>query len=291
MATKALGAISDSPYVNENHELFQDTRNMAQKNCDLIISLGRELLYYADIANALWHDSQLTTYDHCDKKKEWNKESRGCVVFLTGLNGHPGIWKGQLAKLKDTPAIDRFIPYIPESGDCVLETAAVPILKVVEDYTKTHPGKRICLIGVSNGARIATYIETKLRTIAPNTPVKISTIAGAHFGSRWADFFKNLGMPAIPKHSGPLMAELLFGGKKAKELLDEVQKPLPANVIRSYQFFATTEDTTIIDLCSAIPKTAAIERSYRVLNGHGHNSIVNAVAEEQMRDCLNWLRA
>lgn len=279
-----------SNYAFHNHELFVDRRNSVEKSFDFALSLLKEVDYAITMAKELFYDSQRTTYESCEKQKEWNKESQGCMVFLTGLNGHPSIWKKHLSDLKAVEAIDRFVPYVPENGECELDQAAEPIYKVVLDYTQKHPGKKICLIGVSNGARIATYIETKLRQDAPNSPVKVSTIAGVHFGSRWANYLQILNALQISRCCPALFNELGFASMKAKELLDEVQKPLAPNVKRAYQFYATTEDLIISDLSSSIPKIGTIASSFKIYHGEGHNSLVERVADEQMKDALQFLR-
>lgn len=285
-----MSAPVTSKYVFHNHELFVDRRNSVEKSFDFALSLVKELHYAVTMVKEQFFDSQKTCYETCEKKKEWTKESQGCVVFLTGLNGHPSIWKKHLEHLKGVNEIDRFVPYVPENGECELDQAAEPIYKVVLDYTHKHPGKKLCLIGVSNGARIATYIETKLRQSAPDSPVKVSTIAGAHFGSRWANYLQILNALQIAHCCPTLFNELGFASDKAKELLDEVQKPLAPNVKRSYQFYATTEDLIISDLASSIPKIGAIANGSKIYHGEGHNSIVEHVADEQMKDALQFLR-
>ena len=153
-----------------------------------------------------------------------------------------------MALLKEQQQIDIFAPVVPDRGMCSLKSASKPIFEHLRRYAKAHPEKPICIMGVSNGSRIATKLEVKLQKHAPTTPVRVSTIAGVHYGSSRMGLVKALGIAKwmYPKE---LMMELSYGSECATRLLNRVKAPLPGGCFaRSYEFFATTEDQSVPDL-------------------------------------------
>lgn len=180
---------------------------------------------------------------------------------------------------------DVFAPVVPSRGMCSLDAAAEPVWNHVEDYVKAHPGKPVCLCGVSNGSRVAMWIDVKLRKYG-NTPVKVSTIAGVHFGSSRMDLLNWLGI-APWMYPADLLSELTYESERSKALMEQVRGDLGERV-RSYEFFATTEDQSVPDLSSSIPHTGH-GQTFRILHGHSHDSIVPAVAEVQMKEGLEWM--
>lgn len=226
-------------------------------------------------------------FHRCDKEIQWKTVSEGLYVLIHGLKGHPSIWNSHLRELAKRPKVDIFVPYVPHAGNCTLEEAGKPILKQVLDYLKHHPQHPICLIGFSNGSRIATWLETQLRQVARGTAVKISTIAGVHFGSPLINRFERYQVARFIFHSA-IRKELTFGSQKAQELLKNVLAKLPPDTERSYDFFATTEDLVVPSLGSSLPRLGLGEKHY-VVQGFGHMSIVSRISVQQIRLCHDWM--
>ncbi len=154
-----------------------DHRSTFRKIVDLVISIFREVKYSLTV---LYYRLFGPNPQLCGQKIEWSPESQGLVVLLHGLCNDPSAWYSQLSLLQRYPRIDVFAPVVPKRGMCSLEEAALPILPTLLDYSKKNAGKPLCLLGVSNGSRIVTWLETKMRHAAPYTPVMVSTIAGVH---------------------------------------------------------------------------------------------------------------
>lgn len=218
----------------------------------------------------------------------WCRNSKGLVALFHGLHGDPAAWYNQLTLLKANTHIDCFAPIIKARGLCSLDEAVEPLIPIILDWAKKHPYKPICLLGVSNGSRIAMLIETILRKKAPKHPVFVSTISGIHHGSYGMNLLEDLG---IAKWLYPkvLIEELKYKSEKAKDLIDRVIAPTPlfcAN--RSWQFFATPVDLVIPNLDSSLPLLNKGE-THHISDRHGHDSIVASVAKEQIESCYRWI--
>lgn len=263
-----------------------DHRNPLKKIYDFAMSLFRELLFISSIP---YLDYLLAfLFNHPIKKIHWSRKSESLFVLVHGLRSHPSVWESHISQLKTYPNIDVFAPFVPLQGNCSLEEAATPILPNIIDYAKAHPGNPICLLGVSNGSRIVTWLETELREKAPTTPVKVSTIAGVHFGSSVITLLEQFGVGKFLFHPA-ILKELAYGSQKARELISRVQKPLPPEVAgREYEFYATTEDLHVPNLDSSLPTLNRGEH-HHLINGFGHNSIVAEIAIPQIDDCLEWI--
>jgi hypothetical protein len=262
-----------------------DRRSSTRKIIDFSLSLFRQIQY----SFFVWYQRVfILDAPSLGQSREWNSESQGLVVLLHGLRNSPAAWYSQLMLLKKYDQIDVLAPSIHRRGMCSLEKAAQPLLPTLLEYIEKHPTKPLCLLGVSNGSRVAAWLEIQLRKFAPQTPVKVSTIAGVHFGSSRMNLLEGLGLAKwfYPKE---LCHELKYGSEKASELLEQLSLPLPENcALRGYEFFATTEDLSVPDLDSSLPLLDKGER-YCVIHGQSHDSIVSAVAERQISACIEWL--
>jgi len=276
---------SSTPYLFPPKDLVAkyDQRGFPRRVSDLALSLFRQFQYWIALT---YHRLTLTTPSQM--QPTWEEHSRGLVVMLHGLHNFPVHWYKQLQLLENEKEIDAYAPAIKNRGACALNEAVASIFEIVLDYTRKHPGKPICLLGISNGARLTTWIETKLRKEARFTPVKVSNISGAHFGSSLLSLGNRLGISPllVPK---AVREELAYGSDCAKELLANAQRPLPwIHSSREYEYYATTEDKVIPDLTSTLPKIGE-KTSYHVLHGHSHDSIVSAVAKDQIEACSQWI--
>ncbi|HAB98854.1 MAG TPA: hypothetical protein DCE71_03420 [Parachlamydiales bacterium] len=267
-----------------DYAIIEDARNLIKKIYHRALSILREL------SSLLVSFYRLYFYEdyQYDRPLEWNPESKGLCVMVHGLSANPTTWNLQFDQLRNHPDIDTFAPVVTKAGFCSLEEAADPILPVILDYAEKNPKKPICLIGTSNGSRICTYLETLMRDKAPSTPVKVSTIAGIHFGSSLMNHLNWLGlakffMPPV------LREELPYGNKKAQELLARVREPLGQEAAeRAYEFFATPDDLIVPDLESSLPALNKGE-VYHILPGHSHCSLPGAIAKKQIALCVEWI--
>ena len=257
-----------------------DNRSFLKKIYHLVISLFREIFHI--IYMSFLRIISPSSYSYK------SQNSKGLFVLVHGLLDHACSWKSQIKLLKKHSNIDIFVPRVHLLGNCSLEQAAKPILPHILEYTKSHPKKPICLLGFSNGSRIVTWLETKLRKKTSSSAVKVSTIAGVHFGSSVITRMNKIGLskwmfsPAIRK-------ELAYASRKSQLLIQKVLEPLSPQVAkRDYEFYATTEDILVPNTDSSLPILGKGEK-FHLIHGYGHTTIVEAVAKQQIASCIKWI--
>ena len=160
------------------------------------------------------------------KNPSWDPNSRGLIVMIHGLNNSPVHWSKHLKEEEITKGIDLYAPEVLKRGNISADGAVVPILKRIITYVRQHPGKPVCLLGISNGGRLTTLIETAMRKHAVRTPVKLSNISGAHFGTSLVNLGNSLGLTYLST-TAPVREELAYESEKSKEILIKAQQPLP----------------------------------------------------------------
>lgn len=272
---------------DKNMRTLYDHRSYASMTVHAVMSLFRQVQYTLTV---LYHRISAHYPAPSLRNVVWKQGSQGLVVLLHGLRNDPAAWFSQIDLLRKHSQIEVFAPVVPNRGMCSLEEAAQPVLPAIEQYARENPGKPICLLGVSNGSRVATWSETQLRQSAPQSPVLVSTIAGVHKGSKRMNLLEYLG---LAKYFYPqvLQEELAYNSETSSTLLNRVKAPLPAGCAeRYYEFYATTEDVSVPDLDSSLPFIEKQEHWY-LLHGHSHDSIVTAIAGEQIKHCTDWIRS
>lgn len=257
---------------------------------DSVMAIGREILYGLGQVPGRVKDKFGLMPDYvtpAGENNHWRQDNEGLYVLIHGLNGHPSAWDGQASDLKDKhPEAEIRQVRVPKNGNCGLEEAADPILKMVKDYIEKNPGKPICLFGVSNGGRIAAYIEKELRDI-PGA-IKVSTVAGVHYGSGLMSFLNDVGVsPWLFEEE--VRDELAFGSEKSKQLIKDQRVKLNEGVARDFEFYTATEDSRLWNYHGALPKIHQNEKHYLV-HGEEHGSIVERVREQQVSNAIQWMR-
>jgi hypothetical protein len=233
----------------------------------------------------------------------------GLVVFFHGLNGKPSVWNNHIAhfnKLSNDCGIqglDLFAPAMPNKGHCALNDGRIGdlVTKIVE-WSKLNPSKPIVLIGQSNGSRIALEIETRLRTLAPCTPISISLTGAVLYGTSLIDRLVSfIGTKVIVSLSRGLLTstcieELKEGSESSKKLLTKAREELPNGCAeRRYRMYAPDLDSHIWEKGSSLPvlnpsNSLNKNEKHYLKVGYGHNSIVDAFVMEQVEKSLHWMK-
>ena len=266
-----------------------DPRSSFARVVDIVASIFRQIWYV--IVTWSYHlfgpEQQF-----CGMQITWNADSKALVVGAYGTKSRPSAFLEQHSLLAAHPNIDVFIPRVPHGGACSLEDAAQPILDHVLDYILYHPSNPVCFIGASNGGRLNMWMETELRVRHPGTPVMVSNIAGAHLGTSRMNLLRSLGIadwwfPSV------FVDELSLNSEKAQWLLRRVRQALPEGCApRKYDFAATVDDLIVPNLESSIPDIGDHLQVANpiVVSGHSHDSLIAAVAEQQVRRVVAWIQ-
>ena len=226
-----------------------------------------------------------------DKPHSLNKDKKSLFVLVHGINDDPCTWKKHYKTIKlNCPDAEVIAPIVTKRGNCSLEEATQPIKDLVQGIINKNPGIPVVFIGHSNGARVVTKIASELDF--NTSALKISTIAGLHFGTKKMDYaLQVFGKKIISfiGYSSEVIDEFQYASPIAKNLVNGMQKErFPAN---ECSFYCSPDDTEIVPQDSAYPKIAKkiAVKYYQVLGGYGHRSIVEKIASHQINDCKRWI--
>jgi len=232
----------------------------------------------------------------------WNtsrpNKSQGLNLCIHGLNGSPLHWTRFSKQMKkEHPEMDTLTPHVTLKGNCPIEIAAEPLLTIVEDYLKKHPGHPVNIIGTSNGGRIAAYIESRLDpTLMQGVSLTITSIAGVHYGTTVIDLLKKIGLLRFAKIDAELAKDFEWGSKTAQKLHSDwrekqlVWQQEDCNV--RHLFCASTEDEQVQNNAASLPLPPStvsdnenLVYAQKVYHGESHTSIV----EHVQKDVMSWI--
>lgn len=278
-------------YIHSNLEKNYQSQPLSERICNETLKIFNNCIYFPSLIphflNYLFNQSPSYCIPSGDRN-QWREKNSGLFVFITGLKSHP-TWAGPyLSKIQeDRPDMEVRIPHVPHNGDCSLEEASKPIASMVRDYIEKNPGKRVCLIGLSNGGRIAGRCETMLRDV--DAAIRVTGIAGLYFGSKRMEDLTHLKIAPLI-YSTAVMEEFKVASVVARNLIDAMRSPMPKGKEenRSYEFYATTNDWHIPNFSSCLPILGKGER-HNLLTGHSHMSIAGAVCRTELERAYAWM--
>lgn len=222
-----------------------------------------------DLFPTLQSDSNTYAID----EKQWRNSSR-LIVLIHGLNSSPLAWTNyleEISKFEDQASC--FVPYVLKKGYCKCKEAARPILDVVQKYADQYPDNPIFLVGHSNGARIAAYIEQKLNA----DDIRVVSIAGPHCGSKLVSWLSMLRLAGLFGMPDDLVEELAYEGQWAVNKLKKWQEQQGTDIKRKVErvFFASADDWRIFPANTCFPRLP--NSSYYLMSGESHVTIIDAV--------------
>lgn len=207
--------------------------------------------------------------------------SDGLYLCIHGLKGD--IYTlGHIIALKIPNNYDVMYPKIYLGGDCSLEESATPIYNLLLEYINKNPNKPIHIIATSNGCRIASFVETKLRNI--NVDIRITAIAGAYNGSRNINNFGFL-LPLSSKIKNELKLNSEVNNMLKNEMMKKIEKGS-----RFYEFYGTANDLFIPNINDCFPDVVANEVIYHKLEeGYCHVSLGYYKSDEILNNSYEWM--
>lgn len=286
---------------------YSDRRRMSTKIGHIVIAIFKEARFLVTMIvplvqnlNPKWRKIEYAPVIHKEEKLSYDisklsyridpsPQSDGLCLLIQGLGGYPFIWKKYIDILKkENPRLHCVAPVVYKKGNYHFKTVAKPILPIIQDYIAKNPGKPISLVGISNGARIAAFLERKLKN--EKTPIKTISIAGVHFGTRLMDRAIKTGFTKVFMVHPEVQREMRFAAEPNIRRLEAWRScAIETKGIRERDFFASTEDGRV-DLRSSIPKINPQTDSKHILHKESHISIMDGARNPVVKSVLDFTK-
>ncbi len=256
------------------------------KISSFIQSIGTLFIYSLNKLSSYRTKAQVLSYTQ-SAVQGFSKQK--LVLCLHGLNNHPAQFKQIIDKIeqhKTGTEVEIYAPCILQKGNAKLDDMAAPIFAEIEKWAQTKGKKELILIGISNGGRIARAIEALIINSGNKgniEKIKFISIVGACQGSSLANLANKLHLSCFM--SKEISKEMPTNSTRNVQLNKD--SAVQSNLIRDYTFIASPHDWQVPNYDSTLMKIQNHQARYAIISGHGHNSIVNAVAKAVAKIALN----
>ena len=276
----------------KNYEKEYKEKSILEKGTNIITTVVNTTKFYCKICpNLFYEDLNLVNYVDNNEYEmvSWKKKSIGLIVVIHGLMGTPKTLGYEISKKisKKNIDIDIILPKIINKGNCSIEKSSEPLYQLLLDYIYINPKKPIHIISCSNGCRIASWIETKLRNLY--VKIKLTCIAGAFGGSIVVDKFKTLLNIVL---SDEILSELSTNSETNNNLKKNMNEPINIGE-RYYEFYGTANDLYIPNFNGCFPlllNDNNLNVKYHELKyGYDHVSLGWYLSEEITTNSIKWI--
>lgn len=258
-----------------------ETAHWTTKAISLIQSFGTFLLYALNKISLHLHvfDAQRDPLTNTNTNSLSKKR---LIVCIHGLNGNPSQFKEIVDEMqkKELGETDIFIPHVLQNGKAKLDDMVKPILEEIAKWEKTSDEKELVLVGISNGGRISRAVEaeiTKSGSYANIKKLRFISIVGACKGSSLVNLANKGGLSClIPKN---ISEEMPTDSTRNQRLNQDWMDGLSNGPAREYTFIASPHDWKVPNYASTLMEVSGQSARYAIVPGHGHFSIVKAVAK------------
>lgn len=206
------------------------------------------------------------------------------VVCIHGLNNNPTQFASILNEMEkqDLSDIDIYTPTVLEKGNAKLDDMVKPILAEITKWALTEGDKELVLVGISNGGRISRAIEAELTKSGNQTNLKkihFVSIVGACKGSVLSTLANKAGLSFFMSKN--IAEEMPTESARIEQLDIDWNNGLKFSpeIVREYSFIASPHDWQVPNYNSTLMYVPHQKTRYALIQGHGHNSIVNATAQ------------
>lgn len=213
-----------------------------------------------------------------------NFSKKRLTVCIHGLNNNPSQFKKIVDEMqkRDLSEMDIFIPRVLQKGNAKLDEMVKPIFEEIAKWAQTPGNKELILVGISNGGRISRAIEaelTKSESCKNIKKLRVISVVGANQGSSLVNLAKKLGLAWLMSKN--IAEEMSTDSKRITQLNKDWSDGLENSpeLIRDYTFIASPHDWQVPNYNSTLPEVYNQKVKYALIPGHGHNSIVNAIAK------------
>lgn len=243
-------------------------------------SYGALVLFALDTFKLMTSPSQISQFEASGDNGFSKKR---LVVCIHGLNGAPSQFESIVSELqkKELSETDIYIPTVLERGNAKLDETVKPIFDEIAKWVKTDGDKELVLVGVSNGGRIAKAIEAELAKLGSFGNVKkmrLISIVGATRGSVAANLANVVQFPWLMSKN--IACEMPTDSERTVQLhMDWLAgHQSHPDIERDYTFIASPHDWMVPNYDSTLAEVNKYKARYALVPGHGHCSIVDAVA-------------
>jgi hypothetical protein len=211
-----------------------------------------------------------------------NQSKKKLIICIHGLNNNPSQFKKIYEELKQKDLTDTaiYIPKVLEKGNAKLDKMAQAIFTEIQKWANQSGDKELVLVGVSNGGRISRQIETLIAKAENQMNVKklnFISIVGACKGSALVNLANRLGLSFLMSKN--ISEEMPTQSERNLRLDQDWKNGLNSKIERSYTFIASPHDWQVTNYDSSLMEVQnSSKANYAIIPGHGHNSIVNAIA-------------
>jgi hypothetical protein len=283
--------IIDDFYTMRSFETEYDTKPLMERVWHVFCAIINTIIYYLSMIPRLFNFTAEECVAPNVEKHEWKIENnKGLYVVIHGLNASPKTtaWNYVSQIKKEHPnTYEIRAPHVHEKGNCSLKDAAKPILKMVNSYIAKNPGKPIHLIGTSNGARIAAFVEVALRK--KNVNIRITAVAGVFFGSKTMEILTKWPLVRAQFHNS-IIQDFKIASKRSKNLIEKMREPVTIGS-RSYEFYATPNDESMPNRSSSLPREIPGATYHPFVSGQSHISIWDSLRPKVLKDSYEWMKA
>lgn len=257
--------------------------------------IGRSIyLYTSMIPRICQHSNFIFDPLKCKNTSDswnWNNNTSGLYVIVHGLLGTPKLSALSIAKYIDTHYTNKYdiiVPVVPHKGNCSLEEASNPILNIILDFIDKNPNKPIHLIGSSNGGRIVAHLEISLRSLRPNSRVRVTGVGGVYYGSNSLYYLRLIGLAQLILHKD-IIKNLTTGSDHSTQLINSMQ--FDQSIKRSYEFYATANDWYIpnFDSCYPVLHNTIDVKYHEPVTGVDHVLLGHYLAPHIIEDSVKWM--
>lgn len=283
MSLQPVSEIHGVKFFNNTPSCISHFEKMhwTKKAISLIQSFGTLLIYALNKISLVFYrvDAQM---DSLTNAKVKGLSKKRLVVCIHGLNNNPTQFKKITDEMqkKDLSETDIFVPHVLQKGNAKLDEMVKPISEEIASWAKTSGEKELVLVGISNGGRIARAIEAEIAKSASSRSIKklhFVSIVGACKGSSLVNLANKLGLSCLMSKN--ISEEMPTTSKRNQQLNKDWMNGLSIGPTREYTFIASPHDWLVTNYDSSLMEVGEKKARYTIVPGHGHNSIVNAVAK------------
>lgn len=208
--------------------------------------------------------------------------SKHLYVFIHGLDGSHLTWSVYLKQLAFNSPHANYLNYpVPKRGNCGLKEASESLIARIDSYIREFPHTEfICLIGKSNGARIAARTERKLSHLTQS--IHTVSISGIHQGTGTCM------MPCIQRlfrFHPKVIRDLTYRSEHSLELLDKWRNSLQvAKGPRSHAFYISSEDEAVVPPESGLVQIGPHDQHF-VFHGYTHRKLADGICLRVLANC------